>query len=178
MAEISNTYQTDVGRQHGGGLFYMKEAGQFKFFDTDYTGLYLRNYFLSRKSVWKAELSAGAADDTMMSTHSRFLTPYGTTMFSTLSTGDSKISWLLPVPSIGHFLKINFGIAAGNGTISIYASTAGLAGVSLVDIDGTVLSQLMVVAGAAGGSVLLLCEVAGQWSVIERDLMVQAQALV
>jgi len=177
MAEISNTYQTDVGRERGGSLFFMKAAGNFKFFDTDYNGSYLRNYLLSRKSVWKPEISAGATDDTMMSTHSRFLVPYGHILFSTLSTGDSKISWFLPLPSVGHYLKIKFGVVAGNGTISIYASTAGLAGVSLVDVDGTVLSQLMVVAGAAGGEVLLLCEASGQWSVIERDLMVQAQSL-
>jgi len=178
MAEINNTYQTDVGRERGGSLFFMKAAGNFKFFDTDYNGSYLRNFLLSRKSVWFADISAGAADDTMMSTHSRFLVPYGHILFSTMSTGDSKLSMYLPLPSVGQYLKINFGVAVGAANLSIYASAngGGLGGVSLIDIDGTVCSQLMVTAGATGGTVLLLCEVATQWSVIERDLMIVAQA--
>ena len=56
MAEISNTYQTDVGRERGGKLFYMKAAGQFKFFDTDYNGSYLRNFLLWRNLLRKKPL--------------------------------------------------------------------------------------------------------------------------
>ena len=47
MAEISTTYQSKVGREQGGDRFYMKEDGEFKFYDTDWDGKALRNVLAS-----------------------------------------------------------------------------------------------------------------------------------
>ena len=172
MAEISAKYQADVGREQGGSLMYMKAAGLFKFFDTDYTGMYLRNFLLSRTSVWEPRLSSDGTDDAMMSTHSRFLVPQGHILFSG-STGDSLLSILLPLPSIGQYLAMNFTRLIGDANISIWAqSGGGLDNVSLIDIDGLALSSFEV---SAMGKLIIRCDVDQQWSVIERSASVTAR---
>lgn len=171
MAEISERYRANVGREQGGNLMYMKAAGLFKFFDTDYTGMYLRNFLLSRVTTWEPRVSSDGGDDQMMSTHSRFLTPYGHILFSG-STGDSLLSILLPLPSIGQYLAMNFTRMIGDANISIWAqSGGGLDNVSLIDVNGLALSSFEV---SAMGKLLIVCDVDQQWSVIERNSSVTA----
>ena len=63
MAGIGASYQAKVGREQGGDRFYMKEDGEFKFFDEDFTGKVLRGIARSRTTfnTWDVASMGGTS---------------------------------------------------------------------------------------------------------------------
>ena len=160
MAEIDNSYRANVGREQGGGLFYMKAAGLFKFFDTDMRGDLLKALLQSPQ-----EITQWVSSDSVLAT-SLFSPVYGYHIF-TATTAVSKGSAKLGIPSVGMTLYLNFDAYAGDANISVFASTGGgVTGVSLINAGGVALSSFD---HSAVGLLKLICFADGCWSVVEKS---------
>ena len=158
MAEIDASYKAKVGRVQGGGMFYMKEDGQFKFFDNDYTGLELKRWFES----FLATGHYGASGTTVSGPQQ--MSRYGAFHF-TLATGLSLGNIYLPSAIKGCRLFLNGISIVGDGNMIVDASTGGgLAGVSLLSALGTALSSVNM---SAVSQLELRCYTENVWSVYD-----------
>ena len=163
MAEIDGTYQAKVGREQGGDRFYMKEDGEFKFFDTDFTGIFVRGVLRSRKTfnTWSLASMATA------STTDKTLTPaYGIVMFIDLAAAESAYVSLASA-EVGDDLVFITRDNVSNAEVTIGMSgtnTASLYNLSLVRC-----SALKFSLSTANGScfIRLRCFSAGVWSIID-----------
>lgn len=156
MAEIGAEYQEAVGREQGGGRFYMKEDGEFKFWDTDYTGKYLRNLFGSKSVITVIANSAGALSVTDLPSMGR--------IYFSIANAASNASARLAVPSVGQQIWMYVdGITAG-ASVKVTAST----GVTLIDLNNASVSIISLSAGNPG-MIGLMCFTAGVWSIVENS---------
>lgn len=168
MAEISNTYQEKVGLEQGGDRFYMKEDGEFKFYDTDFTGGNLRNFLKALytktiiiNSAGVVSANGGSAPPVLPSNHGLII----------LSVGEaaSNASARLASGKVGEVLTI---ITRGRGSTAsvkiMLSGGGGFSGVSVVGIMGSVLSSIdMNTSAASQGYVKLQCFTAGTWEVVD-----------
>ena len=172
MAEISDSYRTKVGREQGGDRFYMKADGEFKFYDTDVTGLEMKNFFKSFFTV----TNLGLSNVSLISgpiTLSRY---YGTYFFS-LPTACSLASCNLPSALKGARLVIDCMSVIGDGNLICDASGAagGVTGAGLLGTNSTILSSISI---SAIGYAVLVCAVEGTWQITEKNNSVTEQPVV
>jgi hypothetical protein len=165
MAEVSNKYQSKVGREQGGNRFYMKEDGEFKFFDTDRTGKELRNFFGSFFTTIHIGASGTGISGTLT-----LANYYGVYQFS-LATGLSLASCNLPSAHLGAILVLDGASMVGDA--NLIADASYVAGISLVGKDGVDLSSLNL---SALAYVKLACASEGVWSVVEANANVTPRA--
>ncbi len=165
MAEIDSSYQAKVGREQGGERFYMKEDGEFKFFDTDWTGKALRNFLGSFFTVPTVLIDSGTTigGPLNLSLH------YGT-YHIIASTKMSLMSCNLPSAWVGAQLVLNGSGVEGDG--NIIADASWVAG-SMLGVDGTSLSSLNL---SAVFYAVLACATENIWQVMEASASVTEQA--
>lgn len=161
MAEVDASYQAKVGREQGGNRFYMKEDGEFKFYDDDWNGAQLKLFLLSRTAVRYitdsgTKLSGPAS-----------LSQYATYIL-VLSTGASKISCYLPSAVRGATMTFNGSGVAGDANLSVYPVTD-----SLVAQAG---GDLSCINCSAVFFLTLVCATDGAWQVAEASASCAEQA--
>lgn len=163
MAEIDGSYQAKVGREQGGDRFYMKEDGEFKFFEEDYTGKFLNGIMRSRKTfnTWDVA-SMGTASGAK-----GLLTPaYGVVQIIDMAANESGYMSLASA-EIGDDLIFTAHNNTSNAVVTIgmtAINTASLYNQSLVRC-----SALRFSLSTTNGScfVHLRCFTEGIWSVLE-----------
>ena len=172
---IPEKYQAKVGRLQDADRLYAKEDGYFVFFDKEYTGKELRNFFKSMyASVITVANSAGVLS--VLSGETIPTMPAGGRVYFSVATAGSNTSALLPVPEAGDILYLDGGGLAISASIVFLASNttlcggSGLAGVTLHAHNGVVLSAIALAMSALSGypRFRLVCHTAGTWSVVER----------
>jgi len=173
MAEIDNTYLAKVGFERGGDRLYMKEDGEFKFFDLDVTGTELRSFFRagSKFNTWSQTsmaLTSGAA--------LALVPAYGYHVIKDIAAAESAYM-SLSTGKVGDELTLLVEGGVSNGLFTLGFSGA----VSLYDIAGAKQSSLLLQCSADNGSVFvfLKCFTDDIWSVIQinpKDTLVTLQA--
>lgn len=179
MAEISTNYQEKVGMEQGGDRFYMKEDGEFKFYDTDFTGAQLRNYFKALlnttiiiNSAGLVSANGGSAPPVIPSNHGLII----------LSVADaaSNASARLCSGKVGEVLVIRTrgGGSTGSVLLLLSGATDGFSGVSVMGYTSGGLSSIIMHNSATSqGYIKLQCFTAGTWEIIDlNDLCVTCQA--
>jgi len=171
MAEISATYQPKVGSEQGGDKLYIKEDGEFKFYDTDVTGLQLRNMLA---------LSLNGEKDILLSGVNLVVATSCINMVSnyimykvSFASNAANLSWFITSCVAGqevYVRTVNGSAAAGSGGLHIETSGCSIAYLSGTGINSIFLSD------AIGSSpfVHLRCFTDGQWTVLETRGLVQA----
>ena len=133
MAEDLTTYQAGVGRLQGANSFYMKDSGNFQFYNTDLTGRQLELSFLSRLTVTQY-ISAS-----ITLSGSGVISPgYGHFAFS-----NTVVAWsgamLMPNASKGAEIFFTGSYLSGSAVMSLWinsnAGITNLAGVALSSIE-------------------------------------------
>lgn len=157
MAEISESYIAKVGREQGGDRFYMKEDGEFKFFDTDWEGKSLRNFI---GSFFVGATYGGSG--TGLSGPVQLSRNYGYYHYS-LGTSTSLGSINLPSAWKGARLVIDGTSMVGDANI---IADGSLLGDSLIAKNGVALSSLNI---SATGIAVLFCAAEGVWTVAEAN---------
>ena len=165
MAEISNSYQAKVGREQGGDRFYLKADGEFKFFDTDWTGKALRNFVASLITTPTVLIDSG----TTIGGPVNLSLNYGI-YHIIASTKMSVMSCNLPSAWVGAQLVLNGSGVEGDG--NIIADASWVAG-SMLGVDGTSLSSLNL---SAVFYAVLVCATENIWQVVEASDSVTEQA--
>lgn len=178
MSEIDNSYQPKVGIERPGDRLYMKEEGEFKFFDADYTGATLRNFFRSNftGTLWglaSVSLISGADVSTPPT-----LTPaYGYHRFK-IGIVASKASIDIRQASKGDILVFDMGLAGSTASLEILQT--GINSVSLFTTQGSRVSSIAF--GANNDSHLrpflkMVCSEEAKWSVVEASggALIQAE---
>jgi hypothetical protein len=169
MAEISTDYQTQVGLKVDGDQFFMKEQGEFKFFDTDYSGATLRNFLRSHYTVTNHALSNDSLFSGPVGSASPFITPcYGYHVIS-MGAVSSKASVELLSGSLGDIMWIDAAGCASGFSLE-FLQLGGLT--SVYNAKGSRLSQFYMHMGAAILSIVtprvkLVCTAESTWSVVE-----------
>jgi len=165
MAEIDASYQAKVGREQGGDRFYMKSDGEFKFFDTDFTGKVLRGIVRSRVTFNTWDLaSMGTTSNTGTE---KTLTPaYGVVQFIDLAAAESAYVSLASAEA-GDDL-----IFTAHNNVSNAEVTIGMSGTNTASLYNQSLvrcSALRFSMSTTNGScfVHLRCFEDGVWSIIE-----------
>jgi len=161
MAEISTTYQSKVGREQGGDRFYMKEDGEFKFYDTDWDGKALRNVLASLYGF-----TAFGASGVFVSGPVNMSIYYGTVRYS-LPTGISLASLHFPSAWKGARLRLDcFSMVTDANVIFRASVNSGTTGFSLIGKDGVVLSSINM---SAVGYAVLACYTENTWQIVESN---------
>ncbi|RJX18955.1 MAG: hypothetical protein C4575_09260 [Desulforudis sp.] len=128
MAEISSSYQPKVGLEQGGGRFFMKQDGEFKFWDQDFTGERLRNLILSLTTnhlIASAVTSGGAV--------SVLSVAYGFVAFSLgagCSIGSHFAKYPVPLGSGAALVITGYGQNA-DAVVTLSDNSAAVAGAGL-----------------------------------------------
>jgi hypothetical protein len=169
MTEIHSSYQTGVGREQGGEHFFITGAGEFKFYDVDWTGKALRNFIGSFFAI----TALGESGVGISGPHSPLSLYYGTYFFS-LGSDLSLGSANLPSAWKGARLVLDGTSMIGDARIIFDASAAGggMAGVSLEAKNGLALSSIVL---SAGGNAKLFCATEGIWTVYECNTATKQQ---
>lgn len=174
MSEISNTYQNDVGFIQGGGGMYIKETATFKFYDTDFTGLQMKNFL---QTQFNGELiiinsttvvSANGGSDPPI-----IQSGYGFIVFS-LANGVTNGSARMFSGRAGQEVIIVTRGAGNNCSVKIFFSGAAaadtLSGVACTGTGGAALSSIDINNSAASQAFLRLkCFSDGTWCVIDKN---------
>ncbi len=150
MAE-EDTYQAGVGRLQGANVFFCKETGIMRFFETDFTGAELKMLLLSPNTVTNYISNGSVLSLSQMSPR------YGHALMS-LAAGCSKASITLPAPLKGAVLVINFSGLVSNALVSVL-----LSGFSVVGLHGSDLSSFK---ASHGGQMQLVAAADDVWSVV------------
>jgi hypothetical protein len=169
MAEISDTYQEKVGIERGGDRFYMKSDGEFKFYDTDFTGAQLRNINKSAlnktifiNSAGLLSANGGSAPPVLPSDHGLII----------LSIADaaSNASARLGSAKVGEILTIitRGGGSTGSVKILLSGATDGFSGVSVFGLTSGGLSSIdMNNSATSQAYIKLQCFTEGTWEVVD-----------
>lgn len=168
MAEISDSYQPKVGIERPGDRFYTKADGEFKFFDTDYRGDFLRNFMRSRTTINTWSL---ASMDVTSTAYPNLTPAYGYARFIDLAAAESA-GVRLVAASLGDeltFLTVNCVSQA-----YIVVGQTGINTASLFNVLGSRCSSLTFSAstanaGSIGIAAKLVCFEEGKWSVVVLD---------
>lgn len=179
MAEQGQDYITKVGMDQGADVLFVREDGQLKFFDIDFSGLFMRNYIASSTmkgveftSVVLSNLNSQVASvGTIVAALSNSI-PGGAWNFD-LATTNSLFSMSCPIASgySGCILKLLGHSVIGDANVILLAGS--VAGASLTGLGGTDLSSLNLSAGffvemhATGNS---------EWTIINRNGSATEQA--
>ena len=162
MAEISATYQPKVGSEQGGDKLYIKEDGEFKFYDTDVTGLQLRNSLALFTNGEKDVLLSGT--NTVIATSCINLVSNYAYYKISLASNATALSFYLTSCVVGQevYLRCVGGSTAYSGVVHLLVSGCGINGYS----TSTTSFVMTAVAGSAP-FVHLRCVTANQWTVLE-----------
>ena len=177
MTEIDNSYQTDVGMKQEAGLIFLKETGVLKFYDSDYTGEELRNFFRSAntQTLWSlASVSLVSGAD--ISTPPTLSPAYGNHNF--------KVGILMSKGSIdireaykGDFLIIDGALMGSTASMEILQT--GINSASLYTVQGSRISSILFLANDNSQirpRLKMVCSTDGQWSVVEANATTTIQA--
>ena len=183
MAEICNSYETKVGMERGGNKFFLKEAGEFKFFDTDYSGATLRNFFRSNYTITTHGMSNDSLFSGPVGSVSPFLTPcYGYHALF-LNAGCSKASCELLSGSLGDILWVDAHGCESNFSLTfIFSAEANQ--ISIFTNRGSRISTAyMTMAGLSAGTasigtprVKMICTADNKWYIASATTGVTIQA--
>lgn len=174
MAEISNTYQNDVGFIQGGTGMYIKETATFKFYDTDYTGAQLRNYLETQYNGELVIINSGTlVSDNGGSSPPIIQSNYGFIVFS-IATGVTNGSARMFSGLAGQEVIIVTRGAGNNCSVKIFFSGAAaadaLSGAQCVGTGGAFLSSIDINTSAASHAFLRLkCFTAGTWCILDKN---------
>ena len=178
---ISETYKALVGRLQGATEFYMKSTGYFVFYDTEYSGLALRNFLRAQYTKTTLRNSAGVMSlMEVLGSSPPVLNPGYGTYALVVGIGASNASLRLPIPALGDILVLNGQNMLSIASIYILASgggaySAGLTGCSLAGLSGQALSGITFPAQTIALShqvptLKLVCLATGEWTVVERSV--------
>lgn len=182
MAEISNNYTTKAGLEQGGNKFFLKETGEFKFFDADYSGATLKNFLRSNYTVTQHSISNASLVSGGVGSASPLLTPcYGHHLIY-LDAGCSKASMEILSGSLGDILWIDTpGCASHFSLMFLFSATANQ--ISVFTTRGSRVSTIFM-AGAglsAGISCIgtprfkMVCTAESKWYVVSATTGVTIQ---
>jgi len=172
MAEQDKTYQTKVGEDQGGALVFVREDGYMKFFDTDFTGIQLRNFIRTQFTTAIIMNSAGVASAVPGDSSPPILPSGIGYIFLSFADAASNASMRLCSGKVGEEMRF-FNRGGGSAwSILVFASGAagsGIAGVSLMGRYSGALSSIRFNASAAGSQVYLQlkCVVEGTWEIVD-----------
>lgn len=158
MAKDLTTYQSKVGRYQGGDEFYIKEDGLFQFYDTERTGLQLKNQVVSSGTI----IGAGATSTVLSITnYSVGLKHVWLSMTSTLVAGSyAMVSGPIQGEEVYIALKQN---SNASGVITILFS-----GCSFVGIKGSTLNSVtMHMSAASAARIHLMCFNDDEWTAVD-----------
>jgi hypothetical protein len=171
MVETDRSYQTDTGTEQGADIIFVRRTGITKFWDVNYTGLFMRNFIESRR------MGGAVFDSVVLSSLNSRLTsvgaivgglsnsiPAGAWIFE-LATGNSLFSMSMPLinDNSGVRLLLRGDGVIGDGNVLLRAS---IAGGSVSGIEGVDLSSLNL---SAGFFVELISPDGETWSIIDRN---------
>lgn len=169
MAEISSTYQEKVGMEQGGDRFYMKEDGEMKFFDTDFTGGQLKGFAnpaftktIIINSAGVLSANGGSAPPVLPSN--------GGLIILSIADAASNASARLASGKVGEVLTIitRGGGSAGSVLILVSGATSGISGVAVNGLMSGALSSIIIHNSAASQAYIKLqCMDAGTWEVVD-----------
>ncbi len=159
MAETDSTYGPKVGKELGGDRFYVKEDGEFKFFDQVFTGTELKSMLrgTSGLNVWSQTSMATTSGAALA-----LVPAYGYHVIKDIAAAESAYM-SLSAANIGDEFII---LTEGNGSNGLF--TLGFSGdISLYDVAQAKMSSLTLAFSADNGSTFihLKCFETGKWSV-------------
>ena len=167
MAEISSDYQNDVGFIQGGTGMYIKDTATFKFYDTDITGLQLRNALaIIVNGEFDILLSGGGTNvnnSRVADSCINLRSDYKYYKMS-LTSGAVSPSFYLTSCVLGQeaYIRCVQGSLVNNGTLTLLTS-----GCSIAYYSAGVTSLLLSDATGSAPFVHLKCFSDGQWTVLE-----------
>ena len=177
---ISETYKALVGRLQGATEFYMKSTGYFVFYDTEYSGLALRNFLRAQYTNTTLRNSAGVMSlMEVLGSSPPVLNPGYGTYALIVTHAASTASLRLPIPALGDILVLNgqnmdsiasiYILASGGGAYSAGISGCSLAGLSGQALSGIVFPAKTIALSHAWPTLKLVCLATGEWTVVERS---------
>lgn len=158
-AKDVTTYIAKVGRIQGGNDFYMKEAGLFQFFNTEYTGRELELKFISKYThtlLGSEAFSVGHLSGLPIG--------HGYFVFSA-ATGASLGTLSFPAASKGAWIRFDGTYLVSDGNISVTGTseTGAILNTRSSDLSSFELS--------VAGFLEAFCETDGTWQVIETNVL-------
>jgi hypothetical protein len=177
MAEISTSYQPKVGISQGADTIYAKSDGNFKFYDTDRTGKFMRNMMRSfyTTTVW-SYASASLLSGADVSTPPTITPAYGYHQFK-VGILASKASCDVREAYAGDMLVFDMGITGSTTSLEILQT--GINSASIFTTQGSRVSSILFAANDNSqirGFLRLISTEDGKWSVAEVDSNVTVQA--
>lgn len=181
MAETDSSYQNGIVLEQGGNTLAVKEEANLKFFDTDRTGKFMRNFMrsnftLTLWSVSNASLISGAVNTNGPNSGTPYLTPaYGYHRFK-LGIVASKASMQITDALAGDIVFLDF---QGMGSVaSIVFLQTGINSASIYNQGGSRLSSILVLEG--GNSLIrpyikMVSTEDGKWSIVESATQITTQ---
>jgi len=172
MAETGSSYQPKVGIEQGAGTIYVREDGNFKFYDTDRTGVFLRNWSRSERTKTVTGISnVSLLSGTAISGPPTISPAYGYHVFNAtaaVSVGSCDIH----DASEGNMLVIDgYGFISG---ASIVILQTGINSASIYNHLGSRLSSILI--KSDDPYLKMICSTDGQWSIVEAAGAVTLQA--
>jgi len=161
MAEISNTYQNDVGFVQNGTGMYIKDTATFKFYDLDVTGLQLRNMIGNIINGEKDVHQSG----TKLADSCKITVSNYTYYKISLASNGTAWSFYLASCSAGQevYIRTVQGSAAGSCNVHLLTSVGTSIAFYSCGLDSLILSDT---AGSAP-FVHLRCFADNQWTVLD-----------
>lgn len=159
MAETSQTYKTKVGIEQDAETIFVREDGNLKFYDTDFTGQELKDMLYTNNQKTEILTSGGK-----LSTVAN-LTPG--VYYLRLSAGASNASAWLTSCSAGDEVKVFLREYSTESVLSVFISMSGC---SLVGTHYSDLSSISLhTSDASAGWIVFHCYTAGEWSIMEKS---------
>lgn len=181
MAETDSGYNSDVGIEQGSDTIFVRDTGNLKFYDTDRTGIFMRNfmrsnYNLTLWSISNASLISGAVNTNGPNSGTPYLTPaYGYHRFE-LGIVASKASLQITDALAGDMVVLDF---QGLGSAaSIVILQTGINSCSIYTARGSRVSSILVLAGANSlirPYMKMVSTTDGQWSIVESNTEITIQ---
>ena len=160
MAEQDSTYQPKVGFGQDNDGLYVREDGEFKFFDIDLTGAELKYLIWSKTYQTVIANTAGVLSVVN-------LPSAGVVMFSIAAAASNASAWMTSTSAIVGTEMIL--MLRGAGVVgSIFVS---MSGVTVLGLHSAGLSSLKLhnsVAAVSQAYVKLLCTATDTWSVMDK----------
>lgn len=175
MAEISATYQNDVGFAQGGQQMYIRDTATFKFYNTDFTGEQLRDFL---QTTFNGEqIIVNSADGVLSqiggSSPPVIASGYGFIVFS-ITDSASNASMRMFSGRVGQEVILVTRGGGSTGSVKIFFSGADaadtLSGVICLGTQGAALSCIDLNNSANSQAYIRLrCFTAGTWCILDQN---------
>lgn len=171
MAEQSNTYITKVGVDQGAETIFVREDGNMKFYDTDFTGQQLKNFINANLTNTIIINSAGVLSAAADGTSPPILPSQHGYIFLSLADAASNASARLGSGKEGEVLVIQGRGGGSVASVIVFCSghTSGISGVTVIGtLSGGLSSFKLDFSSNSYPMIKLLCTADGSWAVIDK----------